>query len=196
MSVYVNVRDIENENYIEDINIDDMTVDDLNRLLSENNIEFPEFYNVTFDGISENLDDYEDYYNVDELISLKNRYINLDEGKSYDFLQDIWNDNFSIDETLDIAEEVDGLDYEQLDVLKTIVNDLSMSFDTAFRIVIDKDYTIFNNYEDLGIYYAGLYGDVPDWLEYYIDYEKLGEDYFADEEYGAEGEYGYYIVYQ
>ena len=196
MSVYVNVRDTENENFLEDINIDNETRDSLEELLEENNITNPEFYSVTFDGIDQDIAEYEDFFDVDELIDLKNRYNNLDESKSLEFLQDIWSDSSTIDEAFTTAEEVDALDYEQLDVLKTIVNDLSIHFDTAFRIVVDKDYAIFNSYEDLGIYYAEMYGDIPDWLEPYIDYEKLGEDYFADEEYGVEGEYGYYIIYQ
>ncbi len=195
MSVYVNVKDIENENYIDDINIDDMTVNDLNQLLNENGISDPEFYNVTFDGISENLDNYEDYYDVDELISLKDRYVNLDESKSYDFLQDIWDNSSSIDETLDRAETVDILDYQELDILKKAINELSKDFDEAFRAVNNHDYEIFEDYDALGRYYADMNGDIPEWLEYYIDYESLGKDYFQDEENGIDGEYGFYIIY-
>ena len=192
MSVYVNVRDVENGNYIEDINIDDMTVNDLNQLLDENGISDPEFHNVTFDGISEDLDDYEDFY-IDDLISLKNRYVNLDASK--DFLQDIWNDSSSINETLDRAETVDMLNYQEIDILEKAINELSKDFDEAFRIVNNHNYEIFEDYDALGRYYADMNGDIPEWLEYYIDYESLGKDYFQDEENGIDGEYGFYIVY-
>lgn len=195
MSVYVNVKDATNGLYIEDINIDDMTSDSLNELLEENGIEDPEFDMVTFDGIDQDITNYEDF-DVDELIDLKDRYNDLDVDKSFEFLQDIWDNSSSLEETFDTAEEVDNFDFEQLDVLKVVINDLYKDFDDAFRIVNNGDYSKFDSYEDLGRYYADEYGDIPDWIEYYVDYELLGEDYFRDDEYGAEGEYGYYIIYE
>ena len=88
----------------------------------------------------------------------------------------------SIDDVNDIAERVEALkEYEQ-DVLKVILEEHTSDVDEALRIVEDNNYTIWNdciNMADVAqtmVEECEYFGNIPERLQCYIDYEKMGRD--------------------
>ena len=88
----------------------------------------------------------------------------------------------SISDVNDIAERVENLmDYEQ-DVLKVILEEHTSNADEALRIVEGGNYVMWSGCEsmaDVAERMATEFGyldDVPERLQYYIDYEAWGRD--------------------
>ena len=88
----------------------------------------------------------------------------------------------SISEINDIAERVEALkEYEQ-DVLKVILEEHTSDVDEALRIVEACDYRTWDGCDsmaDVAERMAAEFGDlndVPERLQYYIDYEAWGRD--------------------
>ena len=87
----------------------------------------------------------------------------------------------SISDVNDIAERVENLmDYE-LDVLKVILEEHTSDVDEALRIVEGGNYVMWSgeSMADVAERMAAEFGDlndVPERLQYYIDYEKWGRD--------------------
>ena len=103
----------------------------------------------------------------------------------------------SISDVNDIAERVENLmDYEQ-DILKVILEEHTSNEDEALRIVEDGNYTIWNdciNMADVAqtmVEECEYFGNIPEQLQCYIDYEKMGRD-LAIEGTFLEGD-GYFI---
>lgn len=88
----------------------------------------------------------------------------------------------SISEVNDIAERVEALEAFEQDILKIILENHTSDADEALRIVEDNDYRTWDscdNMADVAEAMANEYGylnDVPEHLQYYIDYEKWGRD--------------------
>ena len=88
----------------------------------------------------------------------------------------------SIPDVNDIAERVENLmDYEQ-DVLKVVLEEHTSDVDEALRIVEGGNYVMWSGCKsmaDVAERMAAEFGylnDVPERLQYYIDYEKWGRD--------------------
>ena len=81
-----------------------------------------------------------------------------------------------------IAERVEALEAYEQDVLKVIMEGHTSDVDEALRIVEDNDYRTWDscdNMADVAERMAAEFGDlndVPERLQYYIDYEKWGRD--------------------
>ena len=88
----------------------------------------------------------------------------------------------SISDVNDIAERVENLmDYEQ-DILKVILEEHTSDVDEALRIVEGGNYVMWSGCEsmaDVAERMAAEFGDlddIPERLQYYIDYEAWGRD--------------------
>ena len=88
----------------------------------------------------------------------------------------------SISEINDIAERVEALEAYEQDILKVIMEGHTSDADEALRIVEDGNYTIWNdciNMADVAqtmVEECEYFGNVPERLQCYIDYEKMGRD--------------------
>ena len=88
----------------------------------------------------------------------------------------------SISEINDIAERVEALEAYEQDVLKVIMEGHTSDVDEALRIVEDGNYTMWNdciNMADVAqtmVEECEYFGNVPERLQCYIDYEKMGRD--------------------
>ena len=103
----------------------------------------------------------------------------------------------SISDVNDIAERVEVLETYEQDVLKVILEEHISTEDEALRIVEDGNYTIWNdciNMADVAqtmVEECEYFGNIPEQLQCYIDYEKMGRD-LAIEGTFLEGD-GYFI---
>ena len=88
----------------------------------------------------------------------------------------------SISDVNDIAERVEVLETYEQDVLKVILEEHTSDVDEALRIVEGGNYVMWSGCEtmaDVAEHMATEFGDlndVPERLQYYIDYEKWGRD--------------------
>ena len=88
----------------------------------------------------------------------------------------------SVEDLNIIAERVEALEAYEQDVLKVIMKEHASDVDEALRIVEDNDYRTWDSCDsmaDVAEAMAAEYGylnDVPEHLQYYIDYEKWGRD--------------------
>ena len=103
----------------------------------------------------------------------------------------------SISEVNDIAERVEALAAYELDVLKIILEGHTSNVEEALQIVEHGYYTIWNDCINMADVAATMveeceyFGNVPERLQCYIDYEKLGRD-LAIESTFLEGD-GYFV---
>lgn len=87
----------------------------------------------------------------------------------------------SIEKINEKAQRIDDLDEEEQDVLEAYLDDVSDNFDEALRVVENGDYTIYGScdtVEELAEEFVdnGCYGEVPDGLRFYIDYDAIARD--------------------
>ena len=88
----------------------------------------------------------------------------------------------SISDVNDIAERVEVLETYEQDVLKVILEEHTSNIDEALRIVEGGNYVMWSGCEtmaDVAERMAAEFGDlndVPERLQYYIDYEAWGRD--------------------
>ena len=103
----------------------------------------------------------------------------------------------SISDVNDIAERVEALETYEQDVLKVILEGHTSNIEEVLRIVEGGNYTIWNdciNMADVAqtmVEECEYFGNIPEQLQCYIDYEKLGRD-LAIESTFLEGD-GYFV---
>ena len=103
----------------------------------------------------------------------------------------------SVEDLNIIAERVEALEAYEQDVLKVIMEAHTSDVDEALRIVEDGNYTIWNdciNMADVAqtmVEECEYFGNIPERLQCYIDYEKMGRD-LAIEGTFLEGD-GYFV---
>ena len=87
----------------------------------------------------------------------------------------------NISEINDIAERVEALEAYEQDVLKVILEEHTSDINEALQIVEYGDYTTWsgNSMADVAqtmVEECEYFGNIPERLQCYIDYEKLGRD--------------------
>lgn len=88
----------------------------------------------------------------------------------------------SILEINDIAERVEALETHEQDVLEVIMEEYTSNVEDALQIVEDGNYTTWDgccSMADVAEAMANEYGylnDIPNNLQYYIDFERWGRD--------------------
>jgi len=84
------------------------------------------------------------------------------------------------------AEELDGMDENELDVIECLISEAGFSVDEAINTVSSGDYRIYENcYSMTDIAYevvdeCGYLHNVPDTVANYFDYEAFGRDLDLD----------------
>ncbi len=102
-------------------------------------------------------------------------------------------ENPDLDEVNDIAEFIDNLGDDE--AFKAILE--FRSFDDARQIYESGDFTFYDDCsteKDLGEILADDM-EIPDWLEYYIDYEAIGHDHDCNVSGGFTENGGYIEIY-
>lgn len=138
-----------------------------------------------------NIEDYED-----TLEELKEIQLEYDLGDDLEpFLADweddelgICSESCDLEKLKDTYESYDNLDDNERECLAYMTGYLGMKFEEAIDRVEDVIVYDIDNYEDLAYEFVqeGLYGDIPESISFYLDYEKMGRDLDIE---------GYYNLY-
>jgi len=102
-------------------------------------------------------------------------------------------ENPDLDEVNEIAEFIDNLGDDE--AFKAILE--FRSFEEARKIFESGDFSYYDDCrteKDLG-YIVADNMDIPDWLEYYIDYEAIGHDHDNETSGGFTSDGGYLELY-
>lgn len=87
----------------------------------------------------------------------------------------------NLDELNDLLERIESLDSYEVEVLEAIIEARGESLESALETIEKSDYIYYSNiysYEELAEQFVeeGLFGEIPEHLASYIDYEKIGRD--------------------
>lgn len=89
--------------------------------------------------------------------------------------------NFLIEDLQDLQEELNTIEDEYDEVAFKALMEYCDDYEDAYSILTNYEYTYYpdvHNEDDLGHYVVdeGLWGEIPDNLVNYIDYEAIGRD--------------------
>lgn len=89
--------------------------------------------------------------------------------------------NFLIEDLQVLQEELNTIEDEYDEVVFKALMEYCDDYEDAYSILTNYEYTYYpdvHNEEDLGYYVVdeGLWGEIPDNLVNYIDYEAIGRD--------------------
>lgn len=92
----------------------------------------------------------------------------------------------SLEELNELAEELENLPEWDLEVLSAILEHLGDDLAEALEVLRDGEYSYYPGVyeeEDLGVFVVdeGLFGEVPESLLNYLDYEAIGRDWRINE---------------
>lgn len=88
----------------------------------------------------------------------------------------------SISELVEIAEQLENLTDEEIEILEAVLEHHTNYFDEALNIVINGSYMIYNdcyNMYDVAVYYcteAGILDSIPEEFQGYFDFAAFGRD--------------------
>lgn len=94
-----------------------------------------------------------------------------------------------LDELNDIAEQIEELNEEESDIVKSLISELGYTLEEAIDKVNSGDYRTYNDCDDMEdvayqvVEECGYLDNVPDDVARYFDYESFGRDL------GIEGSY-------
>lgn len=86
----------------------------------------------------------------------------------------------SVSELVEIAEQLENLTDEEIEVLEVIMENYTDNFNEALEKVVERDYIVYSDCQSMAevaecyLEESGMMAEIPDFIKSYIDFESYG----------------------
>lgn len=86
----------------------------------------------------------------------------------------------SVSELVEIAEQLENLTDEEIEILEVIMENYTSDFEKALEKVVNRDYIVYSDCQSMAevaecfLEESGMMAEIPDFIKSYIDFESYG----------------------